>query len=138
MDVSFILQTSAPFLTFSLMISLISKHPSARYSSLSYEENIEHLKELAHDTCITKFEPSADDVFSLLKHCTAICLYEEEFEGKKPPPTVENNGLRFSLKTMAPTGYNGLARALFSLKEYALIERVREREEEQSIALDYF
>jgi len=29
MDVSFILQTSAPFLTFSLMINLISKHPSA-------------------------------------------------------------------------------------------------------------
>jgi hypothetical protein len=81
--------------------------------TLDYYENQEYLKSLVHDVDHT-FEPPPEEFMSPLQYYVAMHIYETEFEGKKPQPIVHNNLLRFSLRAMAPTGFEGS----FSLRDY--------------------
>ena len=81
--------------------------------ALDYYENLEYLKSLVHDVDHT-FELALEEIMSPLQYYVAVRIYETELEGKKPLPIVNNSMLRFSLRDMAPTGFEGS----FSLKEY--------------------
>jgi hypothetical protein len=94
-------------------------------SAIDYYENQEYLASLVHD--VTKdpikrlrqtndhmFEPLPEEAMSPLQYYVTVRIYETAFEGRKPLPIVRNSMQQFSLRTMAPTGFEGS----FSLKDY--------------------
>lgn len=99
--------------------------PAEIDTGIDYYENQEYLASLVHDvtkdpikrlrqTMVVDFEPLPEEVMSPLQYYVAVHVYETAFEGKKPLPLVRNNLLRFSLRTMASTGFEGS----FSLEDY--------------------